>query len=535
MMQNSLSARRWKQMLAVVTGLAVAVSLAGCSSSPKSQSESLKKDGTFTVAIGSDPASLDPQSTLDGTSLTLAAFSYDSLVARNASGEFVSQLASSWKQNGNAWTFVIKEGVLCHDGSTFTAADVVSNIAYIEEAKNASPLLGTYLPAGVTAKSSADSVTLTLPGASPFFLNGLALVPMVCKAAIADRKKLATSTDGTGAYTLTTAANGNEYTYSRSKGYTWGPGGATNTAAGSPAKVVFRVVASPSTQANLLLSKGINAASISSADQARLKAKHLFQAGYTTPLGEMFFNESAGHATADPAVRRALTEALSLPEIRATYTGGAGTAPSTFTPGSPPACKGDSISADLPEHSLSTAKEDLQAAGWIAGADGVRVKGGKRLTVSLNFLTDLVPGAANASELAAAAWKSIGVAVTPAGTTAAQSSNVLFGSGAWDVAWTGLGVSTPNQLVSVFSGAAPPNGSNFGHINNATYTTQVAIAAKASDPSNGCANWLAAERALVKNADVIPFANVEYLTYGSGAKFAFIDGNMVPTSIRLTK
>jgi peptide/nickel transport system substrate-binding protein len=83
------------------------------------------------------------------------------------------------------------------------------------------------------------------------------------------------------------------------------------------------------------------------------------------------------------------------------------------------------------------------------------------------------------------------------------------------------------------SGAVPPNGTNFGHISNAAYDAGVAQAAKISGTA-GCSAWLAAEANLVRDADVIPFANQVIKFFGAGAKFQ-VTGEVIPTSIRMTK
>ncbi|WP_432975934.1 ABC transporter substrate-binding protein [Dactylosporangium sp. CA-233914] len=515
----------------------VSALVAGCtttSSDEDGNKSNAPTDGTFTMAMAADPQSLDPQMTLDGTSLTMASFAYDALVSQKADGTFASQLASSWETKGKDWIFTLRKDLKCADGSTLTPQDVADNFSFMADPKNASPLNGTYLAAGVKAKADdrAGTVTLSVPADTQFFLNGLALVPIVCKKGIEDRKSLATTTNGTGPYKLESSASGDRYTYVRNEGYNWGPDGATNKEPGSPAKVIVRIVPSQSTTANLLLSGEVNAAAVSSADQKRLQAKRLYSAGYVSPLGEMFFNQGNDHVTSDDVVRKALTAALDLNQIRKVYTSGNGEAPRTFTPGNPPACAGDSITSALPSTSVEEAKSILEQAGWTVGSDGIRTKNGRKLTVSFLYLTDLIPGAASASELAAEAWKQIGVDVKPNGVAVNQSNEILFGTGAWDVAWTGLGVAAPNQLVSVFQGAAPPDGSNFAHLANSTYDSEVKLA-QASNDNNGCEHWLKAETALVKDADVVPFAAVEYLTYGSRAQFGFVAGQFVPTSVRL--
>jgi peptide/nickel transport system substrate-binding protein len=78
------------------------------------------------------------------------------------------------------------------------------------------------------------------------------------------------------------------------------------------------------------------------------------------------------------------------------------------------------------------------------------------------------------------------------------------------------------------SGDAP---TNFGHIDNTAYTEGVAKAAEMPGAA-GCSTWLDAESNLVKDADVIPFANTVLNTFGNKAEFA-MSGSITPTSIRM--
>lgn len=55
--------------------------------------------------------------------------SYESLITKNATMEFVPLLAESWdiSEDGLSWTFHLRKGVKFHDGSDFTAEDVISS------------------------------------------------------------------------------------------------------------------------------------------------------------------------------------------------------------------------------------------------------------------------------------------------------------------------------------------------------------------------------------------------------------------------
>ncbi|SHF70089.1 peptide/nickel transport system substrate-binding protein [Jatrophihabitans endophyticus] len=520
---------------AVAVGLAGAV-LAGCGSTSR-PADSSKGGGkvvsgaTFAYALTADPGNLDPQASVVNGNIQLAQFAYDPLVHLGNDGKISSGLAAKWQVAGATATFTLTRGVTCADGTPLTAADVAANLTYVANPKNKSPLAGTYIPAGATAKATGTgTVTLTTPQQAPFLLEGLANLPIVCAAGMKNRGLLARKTSGTGPFQLT-SASGDQYTYAVRKGYRWGPAGATTATAGIPAKIVAKVVANESTAANLLTSGGLNAAAIAGPDSQRLDRAGLFSTKTSSVAGEMWFNQGGSRPGADPAVRKALTQAVDLAELAKVVTSGRGTPGTVFAANPPVACRGNSVAAALPKHDLAAAKRALDAAGWRAGAGGVRSKGGKKL--QLTFLINAALGSAgsSAAELAQQTWKQLGAAITFKSQDSAALSQTIFGSGDWDVAWLAVNVSSPDQLVPFLSGAVPPDGTNFAHIQNKAYQAGVAQASK-QQGQRGCAAWLAAEANLVRNADAVPFADQVLKTYGSKATFE-TPGVLVPTSIRM--
>jgi peptide/nickel transport system substrate-binding protein len=490
-------------------------------------------DGTFTFAVSSDPGNLDPQGSAFNINFQLAQFAYDNLINENGKGELMSGLASSWKANGTKVTLTMQKNVTCSDGSKFTANDAAQNIDYVTDPKNKSPFLGVFIPAGAKAKAdeAAGTVTITLAKPAPFVLDGLANLPMVCAKGMADRKSLASKTDGTGPYVLTQAVSGDHYTYARRAGYTWGPGGASTSTPGMPKTIVVKIVQNETTAANLLLSGGLTAATILGADSQRLQQAGLFEVDVNAVAGEMWFNQQSGRPGADPAVRQALTSALDLDQAAKVLTSGRGGPGTEFAALPPVACPGNSVKPALPAHDLDKAKQELDAAGWKVGSDGTRSKDGKPLTINFIYNNASGPAASSAAELATQAWSQLGAKVTAKGQDETGMNNALFSSGNWDVAWVQLNVSSPDQLVPFLSGPVPPNGTNFAHINNSQYT-QLVTKASTENGSAGCPDWLMAEEDLVRAADVIPFANQVTPTFGKNVSFQ-IAGALVPTSIRM--
>jgi peptide/nickel transport system substrate-binding protein len=93
-------------------------------------------------------------------------------------------------------------------------------------------------------------------------------------------------------------------------------------------------------------------------------------------------------------------------------------------------------------------------------------------------------------------------------------------------------VTLPSELVPFFSGPSAPNGLNFASITNEAYTSAV-TAASATPGAAGCPQWAAAEKALIQQVDVVPFAFSAVPIYGKGAVFELINGSVDPASVRM--
>jgi peptide/nickel transport system substrate-binding protein len=524
---------RFAWALTAVTALA----LSACGGGGSNQGQSGKNfvsGGTLTVAIPTDPGNLDPQQTSLQIDNELWPFAYDPLVNEAPDGSIVSGLATSWKQSGNSATFTMNKHATCADGSRVTPSLVAANFAYITNPKNHSPLAATNLPPGVTAKadSASGTVTLSWPKPYPFFLQQLAGVPIVCSKGLANRSVIAHGTDGSGPYVLSQVVPNAQYTYTLRKHYTWGAGGAGISAKGQPAKVVFKLVANETTAANLLLAGSVNIAGVTGPDRSRLAAQHIYNKQFLADVGEMEFNETPGKPGADENVRRAITMALNLTQLRSVITSGNGVAPTSLETVTPRPCHGDTVTGNVPSYSLTAAQKALTADGWKPGAGGVLQKNGKPLAVTFIYATSEGTPAADAAQLAMSEMTKLGVKVHMQGLSDTQISSVIFGTGNWDVAWIPLTTALPSQTAPFFSGTMPPNGTNYEHIVNPTYN-QLTAQATAKPGTSGCPLWNKAEEALIKRLDVVPFAAQTQPTWAKNATFEIGGEGIEPTSLRL--
>src|SRR4051812_5548266 len=81
---------------------------------------------TVRVANQGDSLSMDPHSLNESLQLSVTGNVFEPLVGRNKDLSLAPALATSWKQTSpTVWRFELRKGVQFHDGTPFTADDVV--------------------------------------------------------------------------------------------------------------------------------------------------------------------------------------------------------------------------------------------------------------------------------------------------------------------------------------------------------------------------------------------------------------------------
>jgi peptide/nickel transport system substrate-binding protein len=525
-----------KRILTTAAALSVAaVSVAACSSGGSASSaggsaspaaggasatasQQYASGQTATVILPADPGSLDPDLTSLSVTEQADFFLYDSLINFTSSGAIESGLASKWSGTTTTASFTLKQGVTCSDGSPLTASTVAANINYIGNLKNASSRVGVWVPPGATATADDAAGTVTVKSAVPdaFLVSDVGQTEIVCGNGMKDRNLLKEGADGTGLYTLTSAVPGSSYTLTLRKGYTWGAGGVTSDTAGLPATVTLKVVTNMTTAANELLAGQANIGEVIGSDTQRLGG--LYAQSINSPLGELWFNEKTGLPTANLAVRKALIEAVQLPQLGQVLTSGSGTPATGLVAPALSPCKGNTVGANLPGYDLADAKSALA---------------GQNLSLNVYYPTSLGTGASAAAQLLQSTWSQLGVKVTLHAITDPElDSEIVGGTAAWNVAIIPLGLTAPTELVPFVSGATPPKGTDFAFINNAAYTADVTKASSTAGQA-GCTDWNAAETALFKNVDLVPFVDSAVSDYAKGATFSLSQGSIMPASIRM--
>lgn len=159
------------------TVLLLAVALLLVNIVSDSQAQGPVSGGTLRVVVSAEPQGLDP--TTNTAAVVDRIFynnTYEGLVKLDRTGSIVPGLAESWtfSDDGLNWTFNLRQGVKFHDGSDFTAADVVFTIErnQSEDVAIVNPQYYSFI-SSVTAAGD-HTVNMTLSSFDSTFLFNLA-------------------------------------------------------------------------------------------------------------------------------------------------------------------------------------------------------------------------------------------------------------------------------------------------------------------------------------------------------------------------
>lgn len=129
---------------------------------------------TLRWARVTDALTLDPHSQNEGPTGALTHHIYETLVIRDVDGSLQPRLATEWMihpDDPTVWVFKLREGVTFHDGSPFTAEDVVFSFERVRHEASGFRALHT----AVTGATAVDDYTVhvQMTGPSPLYVQNL--------------------------------------------------------------------------------------------------------------------------------------------------------------------------------------------------------------------------------------------------------------------------------------------------------------------------------------------------------------------------
>ena len=165
----------------------------------------------ITVAIGSEPSTLDPQLRDDGGERQVNDNIYETLMARTPTGELVPGLAAEppTQIDELTWEFKLREGVTFHNGEPFSADSVVVSVTRVMDPANASEQLGYYGPIVEAQKVDDLTVRIVTSAPDPILPSRMYWMKMI-PTGYAKTGDLAAAPVGTGPYMLDTWNRGTD-------------------------------------------------------------------------------------------------------------------------------------------------------------------------------------------------------------------------------------------------------------------------------------------------------------------------------------
>jgi peptide/nickel transport system substrate-binding protein len=461
-----MNTRPWGRTALIGTAVFVSIALSACSANgqsattPSPTAATPVAGGDLTFSIANDPISLNPSGTGSGNdTLYVTRQLVDSLLYQNPkTNELEPWLATSWTANADAtvFTFVLRDDVTFSDGTPLTAATVKATFDDIIAAGPKSQAVSSFVGYKQTVAVDAHTVEVDFSTPNAAFPNSTASVALgiVGASTIAtpyDDRATGTAVVGTGPFVLTSYTKNVATKLAKRTGYAWSPEALGATGEAHLDSVTFQVVPEPAVRTGSLTSGqvdvigGVQPVDIDSIAASGFPIVDRGNPGVS--FGE-YFNVSRP-IVSDIAVREAIAHATNAAEIRDTALN------DKFAVGTSILAKTTPGWADESSYfAFDTAKAAslLDAAGWKAGADGIRAKDGTRLSLVVNWITNFGPNQTSL-ELLQQQLKKVGIEITLQGGDV-PSFLERQKSGDFDISWQNLSRADGDVLRTTFSSAA---------------------------------------------------------------------------------
>jgi peptide/nickel transport system substrate-binding protein len=352
---------------------------------PASGAEAASPTGGTMVWVGhQEVAGLSPSDAGPTVHWAMISNIHNGMLQINTANELEPVLAESYEvaEDGLTYTFILKQGVLFHDGTEFTAKDVKYTFEFYSNAENGSTIANSFLGMGEIETPDDYTVIMHMNEINADFLVNAAPVWIVQSTYHAEvgEDVYRTQPIGTGPFKLVE----------------WVPAEYTLLEAfadhfrGRPAVDFLRqnIVPEPSVRAIALETGEADSATwpLLVEDSLRLRDEEGYPTFATLASSVKHFPLNTQlPQLSDKRVRQAMMMIIDRQRIIAElWNGAAEVAHSNLSPASAFYHKADVKKYDLdPEAAMAL----LDEAGWTAGADGIREKDGVKLSFTCTTIT----------------------------------------------------------------------------------------------------------------------------------------------------
>jgi peptide/nickel transport system substrate-binding protein len=136
----------------------------------------------LTIGLASEPTAMDPHFHNLSPNNSLLSHIHEPLVRQDHSQELIPGLAESWKAiDDTTWEFKLRQGVTFHDGTPFTADDVVFTFERAPDVEGSPSSFGTYTKGKTVKKVDDHTVHITTPAPYPLMPNDVSTVMIISK------------------------------------------------------------------------------------------------------------------------------------------------------------------------------------------------------------------------------------------------------------------------------------------------------------------------------------------------------------------
>lgn len=349
------------------------------------------KGGSIARAITTEPTSLDPHGAAASGQNVILPYLLDTLIYRDIDNNYQPYLAEQWEisPDGLTITFVLRQGILFHDGTPLDAAAVQFTYerALVEGSK--SPLVSSFANVEKIEAVGADQVVFTLkkPSSTLFGTLSTAYAGIISPTAVEKYgDQFGLNPVGSGAFKLDSWAPGEAITLARNETYAWGPAVLKNSGAPYLDQLVFKIVPDASTQLAAFQSGEIDVLFINQPSQIEiLREDSDAQLVETTLNSLVYLGFNVQKAPFDnQQVRLAIAHAVDKDELVELALGGVGSR--AFSPLAPTLPGYDPSLQELePDYDLEAAEALLIQAGFERQNDGTwqNISSGEPLTLEI--------------------------------------------------------------------------------------------------------------------------------------------------------
>lgn len=344
--------------------------------------------GELTYALATSPDTLAPQQSGLAVATRVYRTMFDNLVVKLPDNTIKPWLATEWSisDDHKSYTFKLRKGVKFHDGTPFNAEAVKFTFDRILDPNvkvgNAAAQISPYESSEVIDEYT---IKLNLSQPSRAFLGNLSQGPLSIISPTAVKQygdEFGKHPVGTGPFKFVKWEENSEITVERNPEYNWAPEMVDNQGAPYLDKVTFKIVPEEATRIGSIQSGQVLAAeTVPPQNVLALKNDPNFQILETDTIGlpyTLFINREHKPWN-ELKARQALQYGIDVGAIVKTlYLGTYNQAWSALTPG---VFGYDESLENSIQPDQAKAAALLDELGWKPGADGIREKDGKKLTL----------------------------------------------------------------------------------------------------------------------------------------------------------